>query len=113
MPPPQKIPIALQAHSISCHSTVGHFSTLWQLLRDGDRTAMLPYCRWWKGMGAVPLFLPGVCCLTFRKAPQNIFIIDVTQVRLSKPGIWGVCVCMPIMPVRLPLHIKGTLFQIA
>lgn len=85
--PPKKIPMVLQAHSISCHSTMGHLSTLWQLLRGGDRTAMLSYCRWWKAMGAEHLFLLGVCCLTFRKALQNIFIIDVTQVRLSKPGI--------------------------
>lgn len=39
---PKKIFIALQAHSISCHSAMGHLSTLWQLLRDGDRR--LQYC---------------------------------------------------------------------
>lgn len=67
-----------------------------------------------EGDGGRALFLLGVSCLIFRKAQQNILVIDVTQVRLSKPDIWDsvVHVCMPIMPVRLPLHIKGTQFQV-
>lgn len=85
---PKKDPIALQAHTISCHSAMGHLSILWQLIRDGDKG--LQCCLTaggGRGLRADALVLLGVRCLTFRKAQQNIFVIDVTQVRPSKPGI--------------------------